>query len=74
MDGVELYVVYFNPSDFPGLYVIRKQFAGRGTVSVAVEPLVTGSTLEAVRAALPAGLTRLERSPGDVPSILEVWL
>lgn len=72
--GMELYVVYFNPLDFPGKYVIRKQIAGRETVLAAPEPLIVGSSLDEVRAALPDGLTRLDRSPSDVASIVEVWL
>jgi hypothetical protein len=71
---MDLYVVYHNPLDFPGKYVIRRQTAGPGgRITIAAEPLAVG-TLDQVRAALPPGLTRLERSPGDVPSIFEVWV
>lgn len=70
---MDLYVVYHNPRDFPGQHVIRKQTAGRGTVAIAAKPLVM-RTLEEVRAALPAGLVRLERDPGDDPCVVEVWV
>jgi hypothetical protein len=52
---MDLYVVYHNPLDFPGKYVIRRQ-------------------TNQVRAALPAGLVRLERAPEDDPCIVEVWI
>ena len=70
---MDLYVVYFNPSDFPNQHVARRQTAGRGTVAIAADPLVVG-TYEQVLAALPDGLTRLERDPNDDPCILEIWV
>jgi hypothetical protein len=71
---MDLYVVYHNPLDFPGQYVIRKQTAGPGgRITIAAEPLAFG-TLDQVRAALPAGLVRLERAPEDDPCIVEVWI
>ncbi len=70
---MNLYVVYRNPSDFPGQYVARRQTVGPGTIRIAAQPLAVG-TLDQVRTALPPGLTRLERSPADDPAIFEVWL
>lgn len=71
---LDFYVVFRNPSDFPGQYVIRRQRAGPGTITKDATPLAVGPTLAVVRAALPPGLTRLERDPNDDPSILEVWV
>ncbi|MHB9044371.1 MAG: hypothetical protein ACYC35_00375 [Pirellulales bacterium] len=71
---MDLYVVYHNPLDFPGKYVIRRQTAGRGVITIAAEPLAIGLGINQVRAALPAGLVRLERAPEDDPCIVEVWI
>ena len=73
MNGLDLYVVYRNPSDFPGQYVVRRQVAGPGVIFKDARPLAVGN-LAAVRAALPTGLVRLERDPNDDPCIFEVWL
>lgn len=71
---MDLYVVYHDPSDFRDQYVVRRQTAGPGVVTAAPEPLAVGPDLDQVRAALPAGLTRLERDPDDDPCILEIWV
>ncbi len=73
MNGLELYVVYRNPSDFPGQYVVRRQTAGPGVILKDARPLAIGD-LTQVRAALPTGLVRLERDPNDDPCIFEVWV
>lgn len=69
------YTVFFNPTDYPGLYVVRPFVLKEG----AVEPMGiawTGQTIDEVRAKVPRdlGLVRFSRSPEDHPSILEVWL
>lgn len=73
MNGLDLYVVYRNPSDFPGQYVVRRQVAGPGVIFKDARTLAVGN-LAAVRAALPVGLVRLDRDPNDDPCIFEVWL
>lgn len=67
------YVVYFNPSDFPGRYVMRG-FAcvdGEATPSAIA---ISGETIEKVRAHIPEGLHRMVRMPDDDPTIVEVWI
>lgn len=68
-------VVYFNPSDYPGVYVARRQWACKGgVVEVEAQPLAVGS-LDDVRAAVPPENDHwMPRQPADDPSILEVWL
>ena len=73
MPSMELYVVYFNPSDYPGMYVVRRQVAGRGTVTPDRRPLGVSTTLDQVRCSLPPGLTLIPRHPDDDPCIVEVW-
>lgn len=77
-DGLSMFTVYANPTDFPGQHVVRHSatFSG-GRTEVDREPWVVAPTLDAARDALPhdeLGLVRMERSPLDVPQIVEVWL
>lgn len=67
---LDLYVVYENPSDFPGCFVVRKW---RGNVPER-EPLSVGSSIDEARSALPEGLHRMNRLEQDDPVIREVWL
>ena len=70
---MEVYVVYYDPSDYPGLYVVRRQVAGRGTVTTDREPLTVAKTLKEARQCIPAGLERFQPSPDDDPVIVETW-
>jgi len=69
-------VITKDPTDHPGKYVTRRQWACTGNaVEIEAEPLVVADTLEEARRVVPADLdTRLDRSPDDDPVILEVWL
>lgn len=69
-----LYVVYSNPSDYIGLYVVRKQGVSMGRIVNERNPVIVTKDLEAARAAIPAGLFRLERGPLDDRVILETWV
>ena len=68
-----MFVVYFNPKDFPNKYVVRRQVAGPGTVQIDAEPLIVCGSLQQARSAISAD-TRLDRDPDDDPVIVEVWL
>lgn len=71
-----LWVVYHNPSDFPGKYVVRR------TVATPLppysrpdaEPLIVCDTLAEARTVLPVGGYNLGRMDGDEPQIFEVWV
>lgn len=67
-----IWVIYEHPSDFPAEYVVRPFSSKRGA------PLAlhfNHAQLEYVRGAMRnMGLTRLPRSPGDDPCILESWV
>ena len=67
--ALEIFTVYFNPLDYPGLYVVRVFWNATPTVYGWTAP-----TLEEVRARLPRGLVCLPREPGDEPQIVECWL
>lgn len=66
---LELWTVYDSPIDLPGRFVARKWVLDQPT-----NELVQDKTLDGLRAKLPRGLTRLERSPQDDPKILETWI
>lgn len=67
------FAVYYSPEDFPGKYVARL-FDGDKPMRL----LTVKDTLEEVRAAIPQGpplgFVRMERSPNDIPQIIEVWI
>ena len=74
--ALHVWTIYFDPRDFPGLYVAR-----RFTISPdAPEPVPdaapwsVATSLEAARVRLPTGLVRIERSLEDEPHIVECWV
>jgi hypothetical protein len=75
-DGGKLavWVIYRHPSDYPGLFVLRRQWAGPGGITHDPAPAKVGPTLASVRAAVPPGLVRFLREPSDDPVIVESWL
>jgi hypothetical protein len=58
--------------EYPGLWVTR-MYVSLPAPKVT-RFVMTHGTLPELRAMLPAGLTRLNRHPDDVPEIEEVWL
>lgn len=66
---LELWTVYDSPIDLPGRFVARKWVLDQPT-----NELLQDKTLEGLRAKLPQGLTRLERSQQDDPKIVETWI
>lgn len=71
-DRLPMWTIYQRPSDYPDGYVARMFFTLPRAEPTAVA--IFGPTRDAVRAALPAGLHRISRSPGDDPCIVETWL
>lgn len=68
-DDGSIWVVYESPHDFPDKYVARRLHLSRPTAD-----FVVGDTLVDVRAKLPKGLFRMERSDRDDPQIRESWI
>ena len=66
---IEMWTVYTNPSDAPGLHVARRSVGG-----IPTQTFVQHRTLEGVRAQLPAGLACIPRRPEDPAIVVEVWL
>jgi hypothetical protein len=75
-DVVRMFVIYDNPTDYPGFFVLR----GFSIVSGNPDPVPDDHVLKWPSIRGPRawcrlrGLVRLERNPGDEPQIVEVWL
>lgn len=73
-DGLAMWTVYHNTSDYPGLYVVRRLVLEPGGGMVKdVQPSYVGASLDEARDAIPPGLYRQDRNPNDDPVIVEVW-
>jgi hypothetical protein len=68
-DDTSMWVVYEEPPAFPNQYVARRYRS-----YVATGEYVVGNTLNDVRAKLPPGLMRIERSNQDDPMVRESWI
>jgi hypothetical protein len=75
--AVKLYVVYYQPRDYPDSYVVRGfEITTEGPVPDPVPLTVVAELVEARRAVFDAasGSVRVERYPDDDPVLVEVWL
>lgn len=70
---MEIWVVYENPSDYPGKYVLRRQTAEKGSISKDSECVVKDSYEELIEH-IPQGKTRINRDLQDDPVIMETWI
>lgn len=70
------YVIYEDPKDYPGKFVVRRWAIVRGRPEPMPEadPLGVVDTIEAARALVPRGLYPLGRHAQDDAVIREVWL
>lgn len=66
-----IWTVYQSPSDHPGEFVARPHSS---RTPGPYNCHLAAPDLNALRALLPPGLIRFERSPGDDPVIVETWL
>lgn len=68
-----IWVIYKNPIDFPNVaFVMRQHYLDKGKV-IPSSKTWQASTLARVRAQLPKGKTKMERSEQDEPQIVEWW-
>jgi len=75
MDAMETYTVYFNPTDYPGRYVVRRFWLGIAPEPVADQDwFFVGDSLVAVRERVPPHCIRFNRYPDDEPQIVEWWV
>lgn len=73
-EPLRVWCIYFNPSDFPGLYVVREWHVLRDKEPMPVNVARTRHTLVQARELIPLGLVALARCPSDDPAIVETWL
>ncbi|MFN9471025.1 hypothetical protein [Acidovorax sp.] len=64
-----VWTVFENPQDYLGLFVARRFNFDQPTGDVRL-----ATTLDAIRAAIPQGLYRLERNPLDDRCVVESWV
>lgn len=68
-DDTSMWIIYEEPPAFPNQYVARRYRS-----YVETGEYVVGDTLNDVRAKLPPGLMRIERSSQDDPMVRESWI
>jgi hypothetical protein len=73
-EAIVHFAIYNNPRDYPGQFVVRRWFIGRGELLRELAPYAVTGTLEAARAAVPPGMYRLDRDASDDAVIVEVWI
>lgn len=72
---LETWTIYKSPSDYPGLFVLRRfRIKPAGVVVADVRPWGIAKTLEDVRKSLPEGLYNVGRRKDDEPQIVETWV
>lgn len=71
-NSLSIWTIYENPKDYPGIYVARRWEVS--ATPVATSDLLTGASLEDVRAQLPPGLMRMPANAEDDQSVVESWL
>lgn len=78
-DVLSMWVIYWNPTDYPGKFVAREWQVHPGKLDPVPMPnAIIVDSLEAARTAVQFAsstlLTRLAPAPGDDAKILETWL
>ena len=64
------YVIYNNPSDYPGKFVVRRWVG----LDACAKPEGVFYTLDEARSVVPAWAVSITPSEYDDPCIAEVWL
>lgn len=71
IDELSLYVIYNEPSDYPGKFVLRRW----GTITGPdKEPMVVSDHLNDLYDKMPEARINLGRADNDDPVIYEVWI
>ncbi len=72
-DELQMWTIFNSPADRPGCIFARRFVAADGK-SLPTADVISGETVEAIRAKLPPGLICFPRSPDDPISVVETWL
>lgn len=70
---ITVWIISFNPSDFPGLYVVRPHLVGSGW-TIPAQFCATFKNIHDARAYVPKPCTYMERDPRDDAVIVESWV
>jgi hypothetical protein len=70
--SLPMWTIYASPLDHPGRFVVRRWLVAH--TPVPDRTCEVYATLADARAAVPRGLVRMPRSPGDDPCIVGSWL
>ena len=71
-EHLPMWVIYYDPSDYPGLWVARLHVSLPEPMATNV--VLTASSLDAIREQIPDDLMPFGRHSADDPKIVEVWL
>ena len=73
-DAPSMWKIYDHPSDFPDEFVAQRWVLG-GEDPGPSEDRVTSHNLDLLRSEMAArGLIRRDRTEGDDPAVIEVWV
>jgi hypothetical protein len=73
-DGLNVWVITKNPTDFPRKYVVRLHCIHDGKVHIAKKEHGIFDDLDDARESIPFGHVCLARHPNDDSVIVETWL
>lgn len=73
-DPLHVWVIYRNPADYPGRFVLRQHLISAGAVTPTDEVFVSERLITLRRIVLRRGLYRLLPDDSDPEIILETWL
>ena len=69
---IEMWVIYFNPADYPGRFVVRRHSVFDGEAHPS-QHCILADDLDHARDYVPGNCINLGRLQGDDPAIFEVW-
>jgi hypothetical protein len=72
-EALRIWVVYHNPADFPGKYVLRPQDVKPDGEIVRRPEVWLRDSLDELRRCIPPGLHQMPRFESDDPVIVETW-
>jgi len=71
----EQYCIYWNPSDYPKKFVVRRwTLCAETGYMIADEDCKVFTRLTGARKAIPPGFVRIGRDEKDDKTIVEVWI
>jgi len=71
---IQQYCIYWDPSDYPKKFVVRRWTIGEDGVPVADTECKVFTRLTGARKSIPSGFVRIGRDEKDDKSIVEVWI